>query len=76
MRAFSSVAMSTALKGTRLARRIVSRRDVAVTMWEEPAVREVKMKRAGSVEYVVMMGEAIRGGGEDRQVADKGERCK
>lgn len=41
MRAFSSTAMSIALKGTRLARRMVSRREVAVTMWEEPAVREV-----------------------------------
>lgn len=43
MRALASVAMSTALKGTRLARRMVSRREVAVTMWEEPAVSEVKM---------------------------------
>jgi hypothetical protein len=33
--------MSMALKGTRLARRMVSRRDVAVTMWEEPAVNDV-----------------------------------
>ncbi|KAL2165260.1 hypothetical protein VTH06DRAFT_557 [Thermothelomyces fergusii] len=41
MRAFSSVARSTALKGMRLARRMVSRRDVAVTMWEEPAVSDV-----------------------------------
>jgi hypothetical protein len=29
------------LKGTRFARRIVSRRDVAVTMCDEPAVRDV-----------------------------------
>jgi len=41
MRAFSSVAMSSALKGTRLARRIVSSRDVAVTMCDEPAVSDV-----------------------------------
>jgi hypothetical protein len=43
MRAFWSVAISRALKGMRLARRMVSRRDVAVTMCEDPAVREVKM---------------------------------
>lgn len=42
-----------ALKGTRLARRMVSRRDVAVTICEDPAVREVKIQRAGSVEKVV-----------------------
>lgn len=47
-RARGSTAMSRALKGTRFARRIVSRREVAVTMWAEPAVREVKMYRAGS----------------------------
>ncbi|KAK1238805.1 hypothetical protein MKX07_004381 [Trichoderma sp. CBMAI-0711] len=41
MRALSSVEMSMALKGTRFARRIVSRRDVAVTMCDEPAVRDV-----------------------------------
>jgi hypothetical protein len=41
MRALSSVAMSRALKGTRLARRMVSRRDVAVTMCDEPAVNDV-----------------------------------
>jgi len=40
--AFSSTAISTALKGTLLARRIVSSRDVAVTICEEPAVRDVK----------------------------------
>jgi hypothetical protein len=34
---------------------MVSRREVAVTMCEDPAVKEVKMKRAGSVEYVVMI---------------------
>ena len=43
MRALSSVAMSTALNGTLLARRMVSSREVAVTMCDEPAVREVKM---------------------------------
>lgn len=41
MRAFSSVATSMALKGTRLARRMVSRREVAVMMCLFPAVREV-----------------------------------
>jgi hypothetical protein len=41
MRAFSSVATSSALKGMRFALRIVSSREVAVTMWDEPAVREV-----------------------------------
>lgn len=41
LRALGSVAISIALKGTRLARRIVSRRDVAVTMWDDPAVRDV-----------------------------------
>ena len=41
MRAFSSVATSRAWKGMRLALRMVSRREVAVVMWEEPAVREV-----------------------------------
>ena len=41
MRAFSSVATSRALKGILLALRMVSRRDVAVMMCEEPAVREV-----------------------------------
>lgn len=40
-RAFSSVAMSTALKGILLAFRMVSMREVAVMMWEDPAVREV-----------------------------------
>ena len=30
-----------ALKGTRLARRMVSSREVAVTMCDDPAVREV-----------------------------------
>lgn len=47
--------MSTALNGTLLARKIVSSREVAVTICDEPAVREVKMYRAGSVEYVVML---------------------
>lgn len=41
MRAFSSTAMSRALKGTRLALRMVSSREVAVTMCEEPAVSDV-----------------------------------
>ena len=41
MRAFSSVATSRAWKGTRFAFRIVSRREVAVMMWEEPAVKDV-----------------------------------
>lgn len=53
MRALSSVERSMALKGTRLARRMVSRRDVAVTMCIFPAVKEVKIQRAGSVEKVV-----------------------
>jgi len=41
MRALSSVAQSTALKGILLAFRIVSIREVAVMMWEDPAVKEV-----------------------------------
>lgn len=41
MRAFSSVARSVALKGTRFARRMVSSREVAVTMCMLPAVSEV-----------------------------------
>ncbi|KUI54113.1 hypothetical protein VP1G_10617 [Cytospora mali] len=41
MRALLSTAMSTALKGTRFARRMVSSREVAVTMCMFPAVREV-----------------------------------
>ena len=41
IRAFSSVATSRALNGILLALRIVSSRDVAVMMCEEPAVREV-----------------------------------
>lgn len=40
-RAFVSVAVSIAWKGILLALRIVSMRDVAVMMWEEPAVSEV-----------------------------------
>ena len=44
-----SVARSMAWKGSLLALRMVSRREVAVTMCEEPAVREVKRKRRGSV---------------------------
>ena len=41
MRAFSSVAQSRARKGILLALRMVSSREVAVMIWEEPAVREV-----------------------------------
>ena len=41
MRAFSSVATSRALNGILLALRMVSRREVAVIMCEDPAVREV-----------------------------------
>lgn len=41
MRAFSSVATSIARKGILFAFRMVSSREVAVIMWEEPAVREV-----------------------------------
>jgi hypothetical protein len=41
MRAFSSVAVSMARKGILLALRMVSSREVAVMMWEEPAVRDV-----------------------------------
>lgn len=41
MRAFSSVATSRAWNGMRFAFKIVSRREVAVVMCEEPAVREV-----------------------------------
>ena len=37
-----------AWKGILFALRIVSRREVAVMMWEEPAVREVKRKSRGS----------------------------
>ena len=39
--AFVSVAVSIAWNGIRLALRIVSMREVAVMMWEEPAVRDV-----------------------------------
>lgn len=41
IRAFSSVAISRALKGILLAFKIVSSLEVAVIMWEEPEVREV-----------------------------------
>lgn len=41
MRAFSSVATSMARNGILFALRMVSRREVAVMMCEEPAVREV-----------------------------------
>ena len=40
--------MSIAWKGILFALRIVSIRDVAVMMCEDPAVREVKRKRRGS----------------------------
>jgi len=40
--AVSSVAVSTHLKGSPLALRIVSIREVAVTICEDPAVSEVK----------------------------------
>jgi len=40
--ASSSVAVSTPLKGILFALRMVSTREVAVIMWEEPAVKEVK----------------------------------
>ena len=42
-----------ALKGTRFARRMVSSRDVAVTMCDDPAVSDVYTYSAGSVEYDV-----------------------
>lgn len=38
----SCVAVSRPMKGILFALRIVSMRDVAVTIWEEPAVKEVK----------------------------------
>lgn len=41
MRAFSSVATSIARNGILFAFRMVSSLDVAVRIWEEPAVREV-----------------------------------
>jgi len=41
MRAFSSVAISIALKGILLALRMVSMREVAVTIWDDPDVRDV-----------------------------------
>lgn len=41
MRAFSSVATSIARNGILFAFRMVSSREVAVMIWEEPAVREV-----------------------------------
>lgn len=47
-RAPSSVAVSIYVKGSRLAFRIVSTREVAVTMCEDPAVREVKRYNLGS----------------------------
>lgn len=51
MRAFSSVAISSALNGILLALRIVSIREVAVTICDEPEVRDVYMYSAGSLEY-------------------------
>jgi len=41
IRAFSSVAISSALNGILLALRMVSIREVAVTIWDDPDVREV-----------------------------------
>jgi hypothetical protein len=41
MRAFSSVAMSSALKGIRFAFKMVSIREVAVTMCDDPDVSDV-----------------------------------
>ena len=49
IRAFSSVATSRAWKEILLALRMVSRRDVAVMMWEEPEVRDVYRYSCGSV---------------------------
>ena len=49
--AFSSVATSRALNGILLAFNIVSRRDVAVVMCDEPAVSEVYRYSVGSAEY-------------------------
>lgn len=40
-----------AWKGILFALRIVSRREVAVKMWEEPEVSEVKRKRRGSASH-------------------------
>ncbi len=50
MRAFSSVAQSRARKGILLALRIVSSLEVAVMIWDDPAVKEVYRKSVGSVE--------------------------
>lgn len=50
IRAFSSVAQSTARNGILFALRIVSSLDVAVMIWEDPAVREVNRYKVGSVE--------------------------
>lgn len=41
VRAFSSVAQSRARNGILFAFSMVSRREVAVMMWEDPAVRDV-----------------------------------
>jgi len=51
MRAFSSVAMSSALNGMRFAFRMVSIRDVAVTMCDDPDVSDVYRYSSGSEEY-------------------------
>lgn len=51
MRAFSSVAISRALKGIRFAFKIVSSLEVAVTICDEPDVREVYRYKIGSDEY-------------------------
>lgn len=48
IRALSSVAQSTALKGILFAFKMVSILDVAVMIWDEPAVSEVYSQRVGS----------------------------
>jgi hypothetical protein len=54
MRAFSSVAISIAVNGTRFAFRIVSMREVAETICEDPDVKLVNRYRTGeSLEYDV-----------------------
>lgn len=51
LRACPSVAVSIAWKGILLAFKIVSMRDVAVMMWDEPAVREVNRNSRGSLSH-------------------------
>lgn len=50
------------------ARRIVSRRDVAVTMWADPAVSDVNIQRAGSVEKVLEDDDAMLGSGRGAEM--------